>query len=46
MEKAKSSLEEVHRLNPKITVKWVIANYPHVPGAFLDGMRKAGVPEQ
>ena len=46
MEKAKSSLEEGHRLNPKTTVKWTLANFPHVPAAFFDGLRKAGMPEE
>jgi tetratricopeptide (TPR) repeat protein len=45
MEEAKTALAEARRLNPKLTVKWLI---DHSPGtsAGLDRLRKAGLPEE
>jgi adenylate cyclase len=45
MEEAKTALAEARRLNPKITVKWMIDHTPNNPAVF-DGLRKAGLPEE
>ncbi len=45
MDEAKSALAEARRLNPNLTVKWVIEHSPNLPKAF-EGMRKAGLPEE
>jgi tetratricopeptide (TPR) repeat protein len=45
MDEAKAALAEARRLNPKITVKWMIAHTPNLPPVF-DGLRKAGLPEE
>jgi adenylate cyclase len=44
-DEAKSALAEARRLNPGLTVKWVIAHSPNLPFLF-DGLRKAGLPEE
>jgi adenylate cyclase len=44
MDEAKSALAEARRLNPNLTVKWMIERWPATPGMF-DGLRKAGLPE-
>ena len=45
MDEAKEALAEARRLNPKLTVKWMIEHTSGVP-AVLDGLRKAGLPEE
>lgn len=45
MEEAKSALTEARRLNPNLTVKWRIAHGANIP-AVIDGLRKAGLPEE
>jgi hypothetical protein len=45
MDEAKATLAEARRLNPKLTVKWLIEHSPGLP-AVLDGVRKAGLPEE
>jgi len=45
MDEAKSALAEARRLNPKLTVKWMIAHTPNLPPVF-EGLRKAGLPEE
>jgi adenylate cyclase len=45
MDEAKEALAEAHRLNPKLTVKWYIDHFGGSP-AMLDGLRKAGLPEE
>ncbi len=42
---AKSAVTEALRLNPKVTVKWLSANIWDFP-AYVDGLRKAGMPEE
>ena len=42
---AKSALGEVRRLEPKLTMKWLIPRAPPIPNLF-DGLRKAGMPEE
>jgi adenylate cyclase len=44
MDDAKTALAEARRLNPNLTVKWVIARAPSVP-TQIAGLRKAGLPE-
>jgi hypothetical protein len=44
MDEAKSALAEVRRLNPNLTVKYVIEHSPNLPKMF-GGVRKAGLPE-
>ena len=45
IEEAKVALAEARRLNPKLTVKWMIEHMPNLPAVF-DGVRKAGLPEE
>jgi adenylate cyclase len=45
IEEAKAALAEARRLNPKLTVKWMIEHMPNLPAVF-DGVRKAGLPEE
>jgi hypothetical protein len=43
---AKLALAEARRLNPKLTVKWMLQQVASPPTIFLDGWRKAGLPEE
>ena len=45
MEEGKLPLAEARRLNPKLTVKWLMAHAPNLPILF-DGLRRAGLPEE
>jgi adenylate cyclase len=45
MDEAKVALDEARRLNPAITVKWM-KEHTAIPAAMLDGLRKAGLPEE
>jgi adenylate cyclase len=45
MEEGKLPLAEAKRLNPQLTVKWLMAHAPNLPILF-DGLRKAGLPEE
>jgi TolB-like protein/Tfp pilus assembly protein PilF len=45
MDEAKDALAEAQRINPKLTVKWWFEHSAGVP-AMLDGLRKAGLPEE
>jgi adenylate cyclase len=45
MDEAKTALAEARRLNPKLTVKWMMAHTPNLPPVF-EGLRKAGLPEE
>ena len=45
IEEAKLPLAEARRLNPKLTVKWLMAHAPNLPTLF-EGVRKAGLPEE
>jgi hypothetical protein len=45
MDEAKAALVDARRLNPKLTVKYMIEHTPNLP-AVLDGLRKAGLPEE
>jgi adenylate cyclase len=45
MEEAKAAVAEAQRINPKLTVKWQMAHQSSQP-ALLDGLRKAGLPEE
>jgi tetratricopeptide (TPR) repeat protein len=44
-EEAKAALAEARRLNPAITVRWMIEHTPNLPAVF-EGLRKAGLPEE
>jgi adenylate cyclase len=44
-DEAKATLAEARRLNPAITIKWMKEHTPNLP-AVLDGLRKAGLPEE
>jgi hypothetical protein len=46
MDEAKTSLAEARRLNPKLTIKLLIANGVSPSSNLVDGLRKAGLPEQ
>jgi hypothetical protein len=37
-------LAEARRLNPKLTMKWMVEHVPNNPAVF-DGLRNAGLPE-
>ena len=45
MDEAKTALAEARRLNPKLTVKWLIALGVNDP-IKLEAYRKAGLPEE
>jgi Flp pilus assembly protein TadD len=45
MEDAQGALVEARKLNPKLTVKWMIEHTSGI-SAILDGLRKAGLPEE
>jgi tetratricopeptide (TPR) repeat protein len=45
MDEAKTAVAEARRLNPKLTVKWLTEHFADLP-ALLDGLRKAGLPEE
>ena len=45
MDEAKTALAEARRLNPKLTVKWLIARGTKDP-MRLEVYRKAGLPEE
>ncbi|MGO9697630.1 MAG: tetratricopeptide repeat protein [Xanthobacteraceae bacterium] len=45
MEEAKLPLAEARRLNPKLTVKWLMAHAPNLPTLF-EGSRRVGLPEE
>ena len=45
MGEAKTALAEARRLNPNLTVKWMIEHMPNLPAVF-DGVRKAGLVEE
>jgi adenylate cyclase len=42
---AKSALAEGRRLNPKLTIKWLMDHAPNILPLF-EGLRKAGLPEE
>ena len=44
-EEAKTALAEGRRLNPKLTVKWLIDHAADIP-PLLEGLRKTGLPEE
>ena len=49
MDEAQSALAEARRLNPKLTVKWMIDHTSagrNPDPTVLDGLRKAGLPEE
>ena len=43
-DEAKTALAEALRLNPDLTVKWLIDHAPNLPPLF-EGLRRAGLPE-
>ena len=45
IDKANAALAEARRLDPRLTVTWIIEHGPNSP-AVLDGLRKAGLPEE
>jgi adenylate cyclase len=45
IDQAKAPLAEARRLNPKLSVKWLIGTEPFLQPAF-DALRKAGLPEE
>ena len=42
---AKSALAEARRLFPQLTIKWLLTETP-TPSIVIDGLRKAGTPEE
>ena len=42
---AKLALAEARRLNPQLTIKWLMTETP-TPSIVIDGLRKAGLPEE
>jgi len=42
---AKSALAEERRLFPRLTIKWLLTETP-TPSIVIDGLRKAGTPEE
>jgi adenylate cyclase len=45
MDQAKAALAEARRINPKLSVKWLIEHKPVLQPAF-DNLRKVGLPEE
>ena len=45
MDEAKSALAEARRLNPNLTIKWLMEHAVDLP-ARSEGLRKAGLPEE
>ncbi len=45
MDEARTSLTEARRLNPKLSIKWLIERKPVLEPSF-DSLRKAGLPEE
>ncbi len=45
IDQAKAPLAEARRLNPKLSVKWLVGRKPVLQPAF-DALRKAGLPEE
>ena len=45
IDQAKAPLAEARRLNPKLSVKWLVGTEPFLQPAF-DALRKAGLPEE
>ena len=41
---AKLALAEARRLNPRLTIKWLLTETP-TPSIVIDGLRMAGLPE-
>jgi adenylate cyclase len=42
---AKLALAEARRINPHLTIKWFLEN-PPAPSGVIEGLRKAGLPEE
>jgi adenylate cyclase len=45
IDQAEAALTEARRINPRLSVKWLIEHKPVLQTAF-DGLRKAGLPEE
>ncbi len=45
MDEAKAALAQARRINPDLTVKWMIERWPNMPAMF-DALRNAGLPEE
>ncbi len=45
MDEAKAAVAEARRLNPKLTIKWMMEHNPNLPDVW-EGVRKAGLPEE
>jgi adenylate cyclase len=48
IDEAKAALTEARRLNPKLSVNWMVGtkSYPNYSQAWYDALRKAGLPEE
>jgi adenylate cyclase len=48
LDEAKTALTEARRLNPKLSVKWMLGtkSYPNYSQAWYDALRKVGLPEE
>jgi hypothetical protein len=42
---AKLASAEARRFKPQLTIKWFLENWP-VPPMIIEGLRKAGLPEE
>ncbi len=45
IDQAKTPLAEARRLNPKLSVEWLVGRKP-IPQPAFDALRKAGLPEE
>ena len=43
---AKRALAEARRLFPQLTIKWLLTETTPTPSIVMDGLRKAGLPEE
>ena len=48
IDEAKTAMAEARRLNPKLSVKWMLGDkyFSHFSQPWFDALRKAGLPEE
>jgi hypothetical protein len=46
IDEAKTALTEARRLNPKLSVKWLVGRKFVLRPSWIDALRKAGLPEE
>jgi TolB-like protein len=46
MDEARSTLAEARRLEPRLTIKWMVAMHAPILPPLFEGLRKAGLPDE